>query len=303
MRVIVTGGTGLVGLGLVRLLAEAGHQATVLTRNAQQATRSLPEGVRAVDWDNTLDWYAEMECADAVVNLAGESIAGGRWTPARKHKIRDSRTMTTHRLVAAMGRSPRRPKVLVSASAVGYYGPHGAEHVTESEPPGADFLAHVCRDWELEATGAVELGVRVVLLRLGVVLGDDGGALARMLLPFRLFVGGPLGNGRQPFPWIHRDDVIGLIEFALTNSAVQGPINATAPDLHTNLSFSQALGRVLGRPCWAPVPGPVLRLLLGEMAGPLLLQGQQVVPALAQRLGYQFKYPVLGTALKSIVRR
>lgn len=300
MRVFVTGGTGFVGSRLVEALVAGGHEVSVLTRNVRRAARHLPAGARAVAWDAGRQWYHAVAAADAVVNLAGENLAAGRWTPARKERILGSRVEVTRELVAALGRAGRRPPVLISASAVGYYGPTGAAPVTEEDPPGADFLARVCREWELAALKARNWGARVVLLRLGVVLGR-GGALGRLLLPFRLYLGGPLGNGRQPFPWVHREDVVGLVEWALANPAVQGPVNAVAPEQHTYASMARTLGQVLGRPSWLPAPGWALRLALGEMADAMLLQGQAVVPAVAQALGYRFRYPELAAALRAIL--
>lgn len=302
MQVVVTGATGFIGRPLVQALREDGHEVTVLTREVAGAGKRLPAGVRAVAWSDAAAWEAALAAADAVINLAGESIAGGRWTAARKERIRRSRVESTRALVEAMARQERRPGVLINASAVGYYGPLGDEPVDESAPPGHDFLARVTVEWEQEARRAEALGVRVVLLRIGMVLGEDGGALAPMVLPFKLFVGGPVGSGRQWLPWVHREDVVGLIRFALANDQVRGPVNATATEAHTNASFSRLLGRVLGRPSWLPVPAFALRLLLGEMAD-LVLNGQKVVPAAAERYGYRFRFPALEPALRDVLGR
>ena len=304
MRVIVTGGTGFIGSALCRELLAAGHLPVVLSRDPQRALARLGAGVEAARWEPGRggDWQQTLDGADAVINLAGESIAAGRWTAARKAAIRDSRVASTRSLVEAIGRAGRRPKVLLNASATGYYGPRGDDPVTEDDSPGDDFLARVCRDWEAEARAAEAFGVRVALVRTGVVLGRGGGALARLLPPFKLFIGGPLGNGRQGFPWVHLADVIGVYLWALQDEAATGPLNATGPRPITNKQFCQALGRVLGRPCWAPVPGLALKLLLGEMAEALLLQGRKVLPARTEQLGYRFKFPTAEAALRDILR-
>jgi uncharacterized protein (TIGR01777 family) len=304
MRVIVIGGTGFIGSALCRELLAAGHAPVVLSRDPQRALSRLGAGIEAVRWEPGQggDWRQTVAGADAVINLAGESIAAGRWTAAQKAAIRDSRVASTRSLVAAIEQAERRPRILLNASASGYYGPRGDEPVTEEESPGDDFLARVCREWEAEARAAEALGVRVALVRTGVVLGRGGGALARLLPSFKLFVGGPLGSGRQGFPWVHLADVVGIYLWALQDEAATGPLNATGPEAITNKQFCRVLGRVLGRPCWAPVPGFALRLLLGEMAEPLLLQGQKVLPARTERLGYRFKFPTAEAALRDVLR-
>ena len=291
MHVLVTGGTGLVGRPLRKALAAAGHAVTIVSRNPARVP------ARAVGWDG-LD--AVMPEVDAVVNLAGESIASGRWTARRKAAIRTSRVESTRALVLAMGRSARRPQVLVSASAVGFYGPRGDEELDESAVSGEGFLASVCRAWEREAVAAEALGVRIVLLRLGMVLAPDGGALGRMLTPFRAGLGGPLGGGRQWMSWVHVDDVVGLVLVALQNDQLVGAVNATAPHPVTNRDFTKALGRIVRRPAILPAPGLALRLVLGEMAS-LLLTGQRVLPAAATEAGYAFRHPEVGGALAACV--
>jgi hypothetical protein len=293
MHVLVTGGTGLVGRPLRKALAAAGHAVTVVSREPMRVP------ARAVGWD---DLDAIMPEVDAVVNLAGASIADGRWTAKRKTAIRRSRVEGTRSLVLAMGRAARKPQVLVSASAVGVYGPQGDEPVDETAPSGAGFLASVCRAWESEASAATALGVRVVLLRLGVVLAPGGGALGRMLIPFRAGVGGRLGSGRQWMSWVHVDDVVGLVLAALQTEALAGPVNATAPHPVTNRDFTKALGRAVERPAFLPVPGLVLRLALGEMAS-MLLTGQRVLPAAATDAGYTFQFPEIDGALAACVTR
>jgi uncharacterized protein (TIGR01777 family) len=294
MKVVVAGGSGFLGKALVNRLKTEGNDVRVLTRR--------PRAPNDVGWtpDGTAGaWASALDDADAVVNLAGESIASGRWTSARKARIRDSRVQATRSLVAAMERAARRPSVFVSGSAIGYYGPHGDEPVTEQTPPGDDFLAMVCREWEAEALRAAG-STRIVLLRTGIVLEKDGGALPPMALPFKLFAGGPVGSGRQYQPWIHRDDWVTMAAWSLRTSSVAGPLNVTAPNPVTNREFAQTLGRVLGRPAFMPAPSFAMRLALGEMADALLLTGARVIPAHAQRMGFHFQYPTLEPALRAI---
>lgn len=291
MRVLVTGGTGLVGGRLCRALVAASHGVTVVSREPGRVPW------RAVGWDGL---PAVMPEVDAIVNLAGESVAHGRWTTARKAELWDSRIESTRALVDAVAGASERPKLLVNASAVGYYGPHGDEPLDERAGPGEGFLARLCRAWETEAVRAEGLGLRVVRLRVGVVLAPDGGALASMLIPFRTGLGGPLGSGRQWMSWIHREDVVGLILDALGNEGYAGAVNAAAPTPVTNREFTKALGRALERPAVLPVPGFALRLALGEMAS-VLLTGQRVLPAVAERLGYQWRQPELPAALADCI--
>lgn len=293
MRILVTGGTGFVGAPLCHALRGAGHTVRVVTRDPSLADET------AVAWDDVGQAMRETE---AVVNLAGEPIAARRWKDEQKRKIRDSRVETTRRLVAAMAATEPRPAVLLSASAVGYYGPHGDEPLDESAGPGSDFLADVCTAWENEALAAERAGVRVVRLRLGIVLAADGGALARMLRPFRAFVGGPIGSGQQWMSWIHRDDVTGLVVAALEDDRWRGAVNATAPEPVTNAEFARTLGRTLSRPAVLRTPALVLRLALGEMAE-MLLTGQRVLPRVAEQRGYRWRYPTLASALRASARR
>lgn len=298
MQIVVAGGTGFIGQALARQLVQAGHRVTVLTRGRRR--ESPAEAGAYLTWPEGTDWQATVAAADAVVNLAGAPIAAGRWTARRKDAILKSRLAATHALISAMATSHPRPQVLVNASAVGYY---GDSHTPgdESAPPGNDFLAAVCSQWEEAAREAEPLGVRVVRVRIGVVLHPSGGALPKLLLPFRLFAGGPMGSGRQGFPWIHIDDVVGLIRFALENAAVSGPVNAVAPQQVDNATFCRALGRTLGRPSWLPVPGFALQLALGEMAT-MLLTGQFLAPAAAQKAGYRFRFPELSGALSNLLK-
>ena len=294
MRLLVTGGTGFIGTPLCRALVRRGHELLVLTR---QASRSPTPGTRFLAWEDT-EWQRAIQGVEGVINLTGESIAAKRWSPRQKSLIRESRLQTTRRLVDAMAAASHRPAVLVNASAVGFYGAHGDEELAESDPPGRGFHAELCQAWEAEAQRAEALGIRVVCFRIGLVLGPDGGALQKMVPPFRFFLGGPLGSGRQWVSWIHRNDLIGLIEWTLASSTVFGSINATAPQPVTMRALSRELGVVLHRPSWAPVPAPILRLLLGEMAD-LLLTGQRVLPTVALRNGYRFAHPSLNDALVS----
>ena len=293
MKLLIAGGTGFIGGALCRALVQHGHELIVLSRQPER--RASHGGITILPWE-TSAWQQKAVGCDGIINLAGESLAEKRWIPQQKRLIRDSRLEVTRRLVSAMAERPAKPAVLINASAVGYYGARGDEPLTEAEPPGHGFLAELCQAWEAEARRAEALGVRVVRLRIGLVLGPGGGALAKMVPPFRLFVGGPLGSGRQWVSWIHRDDVIGLIEWALKTPAVTGAVNATAPSPVTMRELCRSLGQALHRPSWAPVPAVVLRVLLGEMAD-LLLTGQRVLPAVANQLGYRFRYPELAGAL------
>lgn len=294
MQVIVAGGSGFLGRALVERLRRDGDRVRVLTRRA-----SGPDDVAWTPDGNTGPWAAALDDADAVVNLAGESIAGGRWTAARKARIRDSRLRATRSLVTAIHGARRRPAVFLSGSAIGYYGPRDDEPVTEQSPPGDDFLAEVARDWETEALRAAG-STRVVRLRTGIVLEKDGGALPPMALPFKLGAGGPTGSGRQYYSWIHREDWVGIAVWALRHTTVSGPMNLTAPNPLPNREFARTLGRVLKRPSFMPAPAFALRLVLGEMADALLLTGARVLPAAAQTSGYQFRYPQLEGALRAI---
>ena len=295
MNYLVTGGTGMIGSPLCRELADQGHCVQVVTRHPGQ--RSADARITNVGWDAAA-LQAALEGCDGIINLAGESIAGGRWTPARKDTLRASRLETTRRLVDAIAAQPRRPGVLVSASAIGFYGPHGDEPLTESAGAGQGFLADLCQAWEAEARRAESLGVRVVCLRIGIVLAKGGGALEKMVPPFRWWLGGPLGSGRQWMSWVHRDDVVGLIAWSLARREVAGAVNATAPEPVTMRAFCGSLGRALRRPSWAQVPAPILRLALGELAD-VLLTGQRVLPANALAGGYTFHSPRLDPALQA----
>ncbi len=296
MQIVVAGGTGFVGRPLVDLFARNGDRVTVLTRTAR-----APNHVAWAPDGSTGAWARALDAADVVVNLAGEPIAARRWTPAQRERLVTSRLLATRSLVAAMRARPRPPALFLSSSATGYYGPHGDEAVTEATPAGTDFLGQLCARWEAAAHAAESPATRVALLRTGIVLERDGGALAKMLPPFRLGVGGPMGSGRQFMPWIHRADWLALVRWIVDTPGAAGPFNATAPNPVTNRDFAATLGRVLHRPALVPAPGFALRLALGEMAGPLLLEGQRVLPARATGMGFRFRYPQLEEALGVIL--
>ena len=304
MHVVVSGGTGFIGRALCMSLSRKGHRVTVLTTKQQAASQSSGTSVTAVQWNgrNAGAWEESLEGADAVVNLAGAPIADARWTKARKRLLSESRVLLTRRLVDAISHRAAKPSVLISASGIGYYGPHDDPVLTEAAPHGDGFLADLCVAWEAEARRATEFGTRVVLLRTGMVLESDGGALPKMLLPFRLYLGGPILPGTQWVSWIHRNDHIGLIEWAVTTPAVSGPLNAVAPEPERMQAFCATLGRVLHRPCWLPVPEPVLSLGLGEL-GTVMTTGQRVSPQNALAGGYVFAYPSLEPALRAILKQ
>jgi uncharacterized protein (TIGR01777 family) len=301
MRITLTGATGLIGTRLVAALLERGDRVTVLSRRPEDARRLL--GVEAVGW------RAEAEPApvealagrDGVVHLAGESIAQ-RWTPQSKERIRSSRELGTARLVEGLKAAEPRPGVLVSASAVGYYGARGAERLDEAAAPGTGFLADVCEAWEREAAAAVDLGMRVVRLRTGVLLDREDGGLARMLPVFRLGAGGPVAGGDQYMSWITPDDLVCMYMAALDDAGWSGPINATAPEPIPNREFARALGRVLHRPAVLPVPAFALRVLYGEMAS-VVTTGQRAVPARATERGFEFKHASVDEALSAALDR
>ena len=295
LRVAVTGATGLVGGALVPVLRAAGHRVDRVSR------RSPAAGTTDVQWDPTrgrLDPRA-LEGVDAVVHLAGESIAALRWTASVKERIRRSRVDGTRLLAETLGWLTRRPRVLVAVSAVGYYGHRGDTLLTEESPPGAGFLAEVCREWEAAADPARAAGIRVVHPRLGVVLSGQGGALPRIALPFRLGAGGVIGSGRQYWSWIELGDLVRIVELCLALDTLAGPVNAVAPEPVTNREFTRVLGRVLRRPAFVPFPALAVRLLLGEMGRALLLDSTRVLPRRLERAGFRFRHPGLAAALRA----
>jgi uncharacterized protein (TIGR01777 family) len=297
MRIIVAGGTGFLGRKLQSRLANAGHSVGVLTRRA-------PPGGDHIQWtpDGTVGaWAPALDGADVVINLAGEGIADARWTRARKAALRDSRILSTRSIAGAIRRASRPPAALLSVSGVGYYGDRGPEPVTETTPAGGDFLARLCVEWEREAGQAADL-TRVVIMRNGVVLESSGGALARMLLPFRLGLGGPLGAGTQYLPWIHLEDWMAFVMWSMSTPAATGAFNVTAPTAATNAEFTRALGAALRRPAFIPVPAFGLKIVLGELAD-TLLTGQRAIPKRAEGLGFTFRFREIEPALRDLVRR
>jgi len=306
VKVTVTGATGTLGRAVVGALRSRGDQVTALSRDVPGAREKLGEEVHALKWKapkSEAPPAAALSGQDAVVHLLGEPVAQ-RWSDDAKSEIRDSRVLATRNLVAALRDldEAARPGVLVSQSATGWYGPRGDERVDESELAAADFLAGVCAEWEAEGHRAEGLGLRVALTRTGVVLSEEGGALEKMLPPFKLGVGGPVAGGDQYVPWIHTEDIVGALLFCLDNETASGPLNLTAPEPVTNKELSKALGRVLHRPSFAPVPGLAVKALYGEMAS-IVTTGVRAVPARLQALGYEFRQPDLEPALRAATGR
>jgi len=303
MKILITGSTGLVGTALVKTLATDGHTVCRLIRPQSKSTSESKDGFD-VPWNpETGELGGAGVGPDAVVNLAGASIAGGRWTKERKALLHSSRIDTTRALVKALAKMNARPRVLVSASAIGIYGDRGDEVLTEESKPGTDSLAGLAREWEAEALKAEALGIRVVLARFGIILARHGGALAKMLLPFKLGAGGRLGSGKQWMSWITLGEVVGILKSMLENSTVTGPVNVVAPGAVPNAEFTKALARTLHRPALLPAPAFALRLALGEMADALLLSSQRVRPQRLQQLGYSFSQPELVYALSALLAR
>jgi len=305
MKVAITGATGFVGSRLVERLTQDKHDIVVLTRDADRARRVFPVSafpsldIVAYTPTQSGDWQQAINGCDAVVNLAGASIADERWTTERKQVILNSRKVGTEKLVEAIAQADQKPTVLVNSSAIGYYGMSETATFDESSTPGDDFLAQVCKEWEAAAEAVTPLGVRLVILRTGIVLGM-GGALAKMLPPFKLFAGGPIGSGRQWFSWVHRDDLVALIVKALSDSQMQGAYNATAPHPVRMEKFCDELGKAMNRPSWMPVPNFVLELLLGDGAQ-VVLQGQQVLPKRTLDSGFTYQYTTPDQAIEEIL--
>jgi uncharacterized protein (TIGR01777 family) len=303
MKVLVTGATGFIGRRLVEEFHRQGHALVALSRDPAAARRDVPALEKAFAWNPLRDVppAEAFSGVDAVVHLAGESVSG-RWNDQKKQSIRDSRIVGTANLVKAIVRLERKPQAMVSASAIGYYGDRGDEELTEESPPGDDFLAEVCQQWEKEA-GKVEWGgVRSARVRTGIVLGPGGGALGAMLLPFRLGAGGPLGSGRQWWSWIHRDDLIALIQFLIGHPDFSGSVNGVSPGVVRQKEFAKVLGRVLWRPAWTPAPAFALKIVLGGFSSELL-SSKCVLPKTAQALGFSFRYPELEPALRQALGR
>jgi uncharacterized protein (TIGR01777 family) len=302
MRIIITGGTGLIGRPLSAALVAEGHDVTVLTRNPDKVKSPLP-GVKLAAWNgqSAEGWGHLADGADAIINLAGEGIADGRWSDERKQKIRTSRTLAGKAVMEAISAAAVKPKVLLQASAVGYYGTNtGDKLLTESASPGNDFLSKVCFDWEASTAAAVRLGLRRPVLRTGIVLANEGGAFPKLLLPFKFFAGGPLGSGKQWLPWIHMEDQVRAMLFLLKHEQADGPFNLAAPTPVTNGEMAKQIGEVLGRPAFVPAPGFAMKTVLGEMSV-MVLEGQRAVPAKLQALDFQFKYATLPGALRNLL--
>jgi uncharacterized protein len=303
MKILVAGSTGLVGTALLGALAGAGHTVWRLIRPESTVRGGAKDGFDVL-WNPTTGELGEAAVgADAVVNLAGASIGGGRWTAERKGLLRSSRVDTTRALVAALAKMKAQPRVLVSASAIGYYGSRGDESLAEESAAGKDFLASLAREWEAEAQNAEALGIRVVRARFGIILARQGGALAKMLLPFKLGVGGRVGSGQQWMSWVTLEDVVGILRLALENRAVQGAVNVVAPGAVRNAEFTKELARALHRSALFPAPAFALRMALGEIADALLLSSQRVIPQRLQQLGYRFLHPELPATLNNILKR
>lgn len=306
MRIIITGGTGFIGRALAADLARAGYEVVVLSRNPAGAT-GLPAGVRAGRWDGrtAAGWGGLADGSLAIVNLAGENLAGGgffpaRWTPERKQLIRRSRLDAGRAVVEAVTAARARPRAVIQSSGIGHYGPRDDRLLTEADPPGADFLAQLTVAWEGSTAAVAALGVRHVSIRSGVVLSPKEGALYRLMLPFKLYAGGPMGSGRQGFSWIHPADEVAAIRFLIEHERASGPFNLVAPQPSTNAEFAKALGKVMGRPSWLPVPAFALKLALGEVAS-TVLEGQRALPGKLLDLGFEFRYPDAEAALRDLL--
>ncbi len=301
-KIVISGATGFVGRILVKRLLDQNHHVIVLSRRTDAFKNERSQNLTVDWWDGkSLGlWTSQLDGADAIINLSGEGIAGKRWTAPQKEILKNSRLDATRALISAATYASKKPKTFINASAVGYYGSVKSGEVTEDFPKGDDFLANLCAQWEEEAKKAQSLGARVVLIRIGIVLEKEGGALKKFIPPFRFFVGGPLGSGDQFFPWVHREDLIGIILYALQNSSLSGPVNAVSPGILTMKEFCAELGQAMKRPSWAPVPAFALKILLGEMAD-MVITGQKAVPKRLQEEGYRFLYPDIKTSLASIL--
>lgn len=298
-HILLTGGSGFIGQQLVPTLLSAGHTITVFTRNPKKTSAIFQQQVTTID---SLEGLSADDHFDAVINLAGEGIGDRRWTDSVKQQLRDSRLLTTASLIEYFKRANQKPAVFISGSAIGVYGLHGDEKLDEQASGDDNFSSKLCRDWEAQAAEAEALGIRCCYLRTGVVLGKNGGALSKMLPPFKMALGGPMGSGQQWMSWVHMDDLVNAIVYALETPSINGPINGTAPNPVTNKAFSKALGAALNRPAIIPMPAFVLKLMMGEMAEELLLSGQRVVPAKLTQSGFEFKYPQLDDALRDIIQ-
>ena len=302
MRIIITGGTGLIGRSLSQALVSEGHEVIVLSRQPEKV-KDAPVGVKVQAWDgkSAQGWGQLADGAGAIVNLAGAGIADERWSAARKQLIRQSRIEAGRAIMETIAAANVKPNVLIQASAVGYYGVHsGDAQLTESASPGGDFLSKVCFDWEASTAPASKFGVRRAIIRTGVVLSNEGGALPKQVMPFKFFAGGPVGSGKQWYPWIHVDDQVRAIQFLIANNKASGPFNLTAPNPVTNKEFGQIVGEVLGKPAFMPAPGFAMKTVFGEMSI-VLLEGQRAIPQKLLDLGFKFKYATARAALQALL--
>jgi len=298
MKILITGASGLIGKALQKSFRENGYEMLL-------ASRSEPKDDQHIQWSTDTGFRDEdiprLEGLDAVIHLAGESVSGLRWTDEKKKAIRDSRVFGTRSMIETLDKLTDKPKVFISGSAIGFYGDRGKDELTESSPSGKTFLAEVCKEWEAESRRAEDLGIRTVLLRTGIVLSKDGGALATMLTPFKFGVGGVIGDGKQWMSWISLDDVVGIVNFALENESVRGALNVTAPNPVSNEEFTKTLGAVLYRPTFLPLPEFAVHMVFGEMGDALLLDSTRVMPKRINDAGYQFKFTNLKAALENAV--
>lgn len=304
MRVIVAGGSGFIGSELIRKLLVSKHQVVLLSRKPVGVRSVYNESLQIVQWDGKTvgSWAKFIDGADAIINLSGENVAAKRWSESQKARLIDSRINPTRAILQSISQATKKPRVLINASAVGYYGNFGDGDVTESHIKGEGFLSDLCEQWEREALHAEKYGLRIVLLRIGIVLSPSGGALKKMLMPFKYFVGGPLGSGKQWFPWIHLEDVIRITQFALENNGIKGALNIASPHPVTMSEFSYSLGKVLKRPSLFPVPSFVLKLLLGEMSA-IVLGGRKVIPKKLIDAGFVFKFIDINDTLFNLMKR
>ena len=300
MKILINGASGLIGRALCQSLTAGGHTVIALSRSPAKPPSLAVAQVQQWDYHQGVIPSAALAEVEAVVNLAGESIVARRWSDEQKRIIRDSRVVTTRNIVESLRQLAARPNVFVSGSAVGFYGDRGDEEVDETSPPGRGFMSEICQEWESEAARATELGVRVVQVRTGVVFSTEGGALQKMLTPFKLGIGGPLGSGRQWFPWIHIDDIVGIFKHAILTASLAGPVNGTAPQAVTNAKFTRELGKVLHRPAFLPVPKVGMRILMGEMSE-VLFVSQRVMPNATSASGYKFQFPSLAPAIEDLL--
>ena len=304
MKIVIAGGSGFIGSELIRRLLDSKHEVVLLSRNPEAVHYQHNESISVVQWDGATvgEWAKYIDGVDVVINLSGENIAARRWRPKQKSRLISSRINSTRAILLSISKASKKPRILINASAVGYYGNFGNGDVAETQTKGEGFLSDLCGQWEREALHAEKYGLRVVLLRIGIVLEPSGGALRKMLLPFQFFFGGPLGSGKQWFPWIHRGDVVNIIMYAIENDALSGGVNVSSPSPVTMKEFARSLGRVIGRPSWLPIPSLILKFMLGEMSE-MLLGGRRIMPMKLLDNGFVFQYPDLDKALKSLMRK